>query len=104
MAVERMSVEDVRYALAQFEDGWSELAYVEDEEIEDLAGKVTGVEKQGGAIGDREYSHVVVRVDFDNGDVRHFKQVGCYTSYNGTVWDGPFTEVVMTQKVVTVWE
>ena len=104
MAVERVSVKDVGYALAEFEDGWGELAYVENEVVDGIDGLVSGVEKQGGAIGDREYSHVVVKIAFADGDIRFFKKVGCYTSYDGTTWDGPFTEVVQTQKVVTVWE
>lgn len=99
-----MSVEDVECALEEFEDGWEELSYVEDEVITGIPGVVSGVERQGGAIGDREYSHLIIKIEFMGGDVRFFKKVGCYASHTGTMWDGPFTEVVQTQKMVTVWE
>lgn len=99
-----MRLKDIEAVLDEFEDGWGELAELDGERVEGIPGYVTGIERQGGAIGDREYSHVVVKIEFEDGTVRYFKKVGCYTSYSGTTWDGPFTEVKLREKVVTTWE
>lgn len=95
-------IKDIELALGEFEDGWGELAYVTDEEIEGVLGLVSGVEHVGG-MGQGEYTHVVFKI-VNDGVTRHFKKVGCRVSHSGTYWDGPFTEVKQQQKVVVVWE
>lgn len=101
-----MRLKDIEAVLDEFEGGWGELAELDGERVEGIPGYVTGIERQGGAIGDREYSHVVIKIQFigAKGEARFFKKVGCYTSYSGTTWDGPFTEVKLREKVLTVWE
>lgn len=95
-------IKDIEAAIEEFEDGWGELGYFSNEQVEGVEGLITGVDNVGG-MGQGEYRHVVFRVD--HGDVsRHFKKVGCHVSHSGTYWDGPFTEVSQKQKVVTIWE
>lgn len=95
-------IKDIEAALEEFEDGWGELSYLKDEAIEGVQGLVTGIENVGG-MGKGEYRHVVFRIEHE-GNVRHFKKVGCHVSHSGTYWDGPFTEVQPVQKTIVMWE
>lgn len=95
-------IKDIEAALWEFEDGWGELGYMKDEEIEGINGLISGVENVGG-MGKGEYRHVIFKIEHD-GVSRHFKKVGCYVSHDGTYWDGPFTEVSAIQKTIVVWE
>ncbi len=36
--------------------------------------------------------------------VKFFKKVGEFTSFDGSEWDGPFTEVSSKPKTIQVWE
>ena len=95
-------IKDIEAALEEFEDGWGELGYRQDYEIEGVLGLVSGVENVGG-MGKGEYRHVVFKI-VNDGVTRHFKKVGCHVSHDGTYWDGPFTEVQPVQKTIVVWE
>jgi hypothetical protein len=95
-------IKDIEAALEEFEDGWGELGYTNNEEVEGVDGLISGVENVGG-MGKGEYRHVVLKIEHE-GNVRHFKKVGCHVSHYGTTWDGPFTEVSPVQKTITVWE
>lgn len=84
--------------------GWDYWAWEGDKptEVEGL-GLVTTVEQFGGeGQGDRAW--VVVKVEFKNGSVRYFKKDGYHASFDGTYYDGDFSEVTPQEKVVTLYE
>lgn len=96
------TVDEIRAALDEVGDWWW-LAECDGVEVDGIEGSVHAIEMKGGGEGSGEYCHVVVKIV--NGDsIRHFKQVGCHVSHDGTYWDGPFTEVSPVQKTITVWE
>ncbi|MEV6638072.1 hypothetical protein AB0M54_45855 [Actinoplanes sp. NPDC051470] len=49
-------------------------------------------------------AELIFKVTPDLGGVRYFRKSGWYSSYNGTDWDGQFTEVQPKVKTVTVFE
>lgn len=67
-------------------------------------GSVRWVESEGGCEGDGEYTHLIFEVTEPHGRKRFFKKVGCYSSYDGSYWDGEFDEVHLVEKTVQVWE
>ena len=96
------TVDEIRAALDEVGDWWH-IADMDNDTVEDIDGLVTAIERKGGGEGQGEYTHIVIKIEHE-GTVRHFKQVGCHVSHDGTYWDGPFTEVAPVQKTITVWE
>lgn len=81
------------------EDGWS--GWYQSATAEDVAGlgPVTLVDSDGGFSGGGEHVSRIFRIAG-----RHFRKTGYYASYDGTTWDGPFTEVKPVDKTVTFYE
>lgn len=83
------------------EDDWSELGWHGgrvringvDYEWENVADK--GGEGQG------EYRAIVFSITDSSGDTRLFRKEGYYQSYDGSTWDGDFSEVEAYEKTVT---
>lgn len=65
-------------------------------------GKVEVVEDFGGE-GQGDLRYVVFSVKFTDETVKYFRQEGYYSSYDGTVWDGDFTEVTPKEVLRTEW-
>jgi hypothetical protein len=58
------------------------------------------VDSLGGTEGAYDIeTHVLIRVG-----TQYFRKTGHYYSHYGDDWDGPFTEVVPTEKTITVYE
>lgn len=69
----------------------------------DGLGAVEVVDVEGNQEGGGEYSHIVFRVIYPDGAVHFYKMEGCYQSFDGCEWDGPLSEVIPTQKTVTIY-
>lgn len=65
-------------------------------------GKAEVVEDFGGE-GEGDLRYVVFKVTFFNGTVKHYRQEGYYSSYDGTDWDGDFHEVTPKEVLRTEW-
>ena len=96
-------IKDIEAALSEVGDWYWFGDGCENEDIEGIEGLVSAVEVKGGGEGSGEYCHVVLKIEHE-GNVRHFKKVGCHVSHDGTYWDGPFTEVQPVQKTIVAWE
>lgn len=89
-----------RDAVDDYADGrWDDVTweYRKGLDVPDL-GLVTVAQETGGE-GQGDYASVVLQA----GD-RYFKKEGWYASYEGTTWDGPFTEVHPVDRVVRFYE
>lgn len=103
-----VQISDVERLLENhFDDGesWGEWHYKKGDEAElvEGLGYVEVVDAVGNSEGEGEYTHVIFSVVSplpNNGDVRYFKMQGYYMSYDGTTWDGPFTEVTPVEKTI----
>lgn len=111
------SIEDVKYALAQWsqkdredfnpsdvdEDDidWSESSYAwsEEDPYDTGFGKLWVYSEEGGE-GQGDYAEIIYTVD----GRRFFRKQGSYYSYDGFDWDGPFREVFPKEKTITVFE
>lgn len=95
-------VETLLEEYAEDEGGWAywdyEVGTGETLEVVGL-GDVTIVHKEG---KHKWESDLVIVVKLENG--RHFEKKGYYASYEGSTWDGPFTEVTPTTEVITVFK
>lgn len=84
------------------DSGWhqweDELSLNEVVEVADL-GSVQVVDRQPGREGGGENIYIVFKVG-----ERFFKKTGYYASYDGSNWDGSFTEVTPQDRVVTFYE
>lgn len=106
------------------EDGWGELTYqLKDGTRYDYNkgdsvpvkpfphGKVLiEDDEETGGEGSQESIYIVFSVEsydahpFDDSPAkRYFHKSGYYASYDGSNWDGDFTEVFPKQKTITVW-
>ena len=89
------------------ETGWS--SYWESGTVKDVyIADVELVESFGGE-GEGERRWLVFKVTPKNGVVddaapRYFKKEGYYSSWDGSDWDGAFTEVRPVEKYVTAYE
>lgn len=104
-------IDDIESTLENFEDkygnsGWGCLKYEAGSKpvlIPEL-GTVQVVDSVGGYEDDGAYVHLVLKVTSDEGNVRWFKKEGYYASYDGTSWDGDFSEVHPREKTIVVYE
>lgn len=64
--------------------------------------KITAIERNGGGEGDGESMSIIFQVNDD----RIYRVYGHHDSWNGNEWDDVYdiTEVVPTQKTITVYE
>ena len=65
-------------------------------------GKVEVVVGFGGE-GQGDLRYVVLKVTFTDETVKYYRQEGYYSSYDGTDWDGDFTEVTPKEVLRTEW-
>lgn len=86
-------------------EGWYAWEEVEGQDIEVPGlGVVTVVENFGGeGEGDRYYLTFQI-IPEDGGDARYFRMDGYHVSHDGSYYDGPFTEVKKTTKLMDVYE
>lgn len=81
---------------------WGELSEMRRETDVPGLGKVTVVDNYGGE-GQGDDLWAVFRIEFDNGDVKHYRKSGYWVSYDGATWDQALEEVTPREKVITVW-
>jgi hypothetical protein len=49
-------------------------------------------------------AYLVFEVKFTNGETRHYRKNGYWTSYDGLFLDGELFEVVPAEKTITYWK
>jgi ribosomal protein S3AE len=62
------------------------------------------VESDTGGEGHGEDIHMVFKTTDVDGTEQYWRKEGCYTSYDGSEWDGDFREVRPVERVVTFYE
>jgi hypothetical protein len=83
--------------VAEFYEGGN----IDEETLVAMFGDVEVIDEQGGYEGGGDYAMKVFLFKAHN---IYIKVTGFYSSYNGTDWDGTFTEVFPQQKTITVYE
>lgn len=83
------------------EDDWAELGWSGGRvRINGVDYEWKAVEDKGGE-GQGEYRAIVFSITDSSGYARLFRKEGYYQSYDGTTWDGEFSEVEAYEKTVT---
>lgn len=103
-------IDDIESALARYESDWEVGWYHWRDTRNEPAlvlgvGLVETVDDHGGGEGNGDETWVVVQVtDVETGDVTYYRKNGYYSSFDGTDWDGSFTEVTPSERTITVYE
>lgn len=93
----------------RYEDaGWDQWEEISDHsnpqpvEVLDV-GTVRVVDAQPGREGMGEHIYMVFEITDAKGDVKFYQKTGYYASFDGSNWDGDFSEVEPTEKTMTVY-
>ena len=100
------------------DEQWDELAYnlsapnrydatlrkwVDDEPGQEFEGVYVSCVADVGGEGQGDIRYAVFCFT-DGSGTKYFRKDGFYASYDGSTWDGEFSEVQPQERVVTVWE
>lgn len=82
---------------------WSEVADGGDPvKVPDL-GVVSIVDYATGGEGSAEHIYMVFEITDAEGGVKFYQKTGYYASFDGSNWDGDFSEVAPSEKTITVY-
>ena len=96
-----MTAQEIISKLKSKDDSYFFEGLYDNEGSSDEFGEVRGVSAKGGYEGGGEDAERVVHFVDHN---IYIMETGFYSSYNGTDWEGDFTEVKPAQKTITVYE